>query len=176
VCGFSTAWAAPEPIWKKIGEMFPALAFELEAISGENGDAFKGSIRNGRLETDLDNGRSKDRKDHIRHPRRNLQQSWFWCCQLRHRRKRRNSLLTVVIKEEATRCKRAAWRQTGVNAMDKFSDCREACENDGRTVFFHLFSIDASAANGIETISMSNYRTATQFGITRHSMARHYRN
>jgi hypothetical protein len=49
-CVFSTAWASPVPVWEKMGEMFPALTFELGGSSIEGDFAFKGSIRNGRLE------------------------------------------------------------------------------------------------------------------------------
>ena len=38
--------------------------------------------------------------------------------------------------------------------MNEFHDCRKACETDGRTVFFHLFSIDAVSANGIDHVDV----------------------
>ena len=28
-CFFNTAWSPPEPVWEKLGEMFPTLTFEL---------------------------------------------------------------------------------------------------------------------------------------------------
>ena len=47
---FDTARSPPVPIWKKMGEMFPAIEFELEGCGPINSEAFRGTIRNGRLE------------------------------------------------------------------------------------------------------------------------------
>jgi hypothetical protein len=50
VCFFDTAWAPPEPVWKKLGEIFPALDFEINGSSIESDIAFDGSIKAGQLE------------------------------------------------------------------------------------------------------------------------------
>jgi hypothetical protein len=50
LCCFKTAWTPPEPVWRKLGELFPTLTFELEVSSLESDFAGKGSIRGGHYE------------------------------------------------------------------------------------------------------------------------------
>jgi hypothetical protein len=50
VCRFSTAWSVPVPVFEKLGEMFPALDFELDGEEILNDMAYEGSIKKGRLE------------------------------------------------------------------------------------------------------------------------------
>jgi hypothetical protein len=49
-CIFDTAWSPPEPVWKKMGEMFPTLDFELGGSNPTSDYGFEGGIRNGQLE------------------------------------------------------------------------------------------------------------------------------
>jgi hypothetical protein len=49
-CSFDTAWSPPVTVWKTMGEMFPTIEFELEACEPINDEAFRGTIRDGRLE------------------------------------------------------------------------------------------------------------------------------
>src|SRR5262249_39727839 len=49
-CSFNTKWSPPIPIWKKIGEMFPTLEIAIEGQEEMAQYAFRGSIRNGKLE------------------------------------------------------------------------------------------------------------------------------
>jgi hypothetical protein len=44
-CSFDTAWAPPVPVWKKMGEMFPTLDFELGGSEPINDTGFGGGIR-----------------------------------------------------------------------------------------------------------------------------------
>jgi hypothetical protein len=48
-CSFDTAWGPPQPVWKKIGELFPTLEFELDGEETSSELAFTGSIRAGHL-------------------------------------------------------------------------------------------------------------------------------
>ena len=47
---FSTAWSVPVPVFEKLGEMFPALEFELSGSEMLNDMAYEGSIEKGRVE------------------------------------------------------------------------------------------------------------------------------
>ena len=49
-CSFNTAWGPPEPVWKKMGEMFPMLTFELSGCELGMDFAFRGTIQDGQLE------------------------------------------------------------------------------------------------------------------------------
>lgn len=49
-CSFGTAWNPPVPVWKKLGEMFPTLTFELSGEEPNMDFAFRGTIHDGRLE------------------------------------------------------------------------------------------------------------------------------
>jgi hypothetical protein len=49
-CSFDTAWAPPEPVWRKLGEVFPTLEIDISGSCGESDYAFGGSIREGQLE------------------------------------------------------------------------------------------------------------------------------
>jgi hypothetical protein len=49
-CYFDTAWSPPVRVWEKMGEMFPALAFELNGSCFESDLAFEGTIADGRLD------------------------------------------------------------------------------------------------------------------------------
>jgi hypothetical protein len=48
-CSFDTAWGPPVPVWEKIGELFPTLTFELGGCEPLNDDAFRGTIKRGKL-------------------------------------------------------------------------------------------------------------------------------
>jgi hypothetical protein len=47
---FDTAWSPPVPIYTRLAEMFPGLEAEIEGYEVNMEFAFKGTIRNGRLE------------------------------------------------------------------------------------------------------------------------------
>jgi hypothetical protein len=47
---FDTAYNPPAPIWRKLGEMFPALNFALSGCEPLMDFAFEGTIENGKLE------------------------------------------------------------------------------------------------------------------------------
>jgi hypothetical protein len=47
---FDTAWAPPVPIFRKLGDMFPALNFELRGNCVESDWAVEGSIKEGQLD------------------------------------------------------------------------------------------------------------------------------
>jgi Ferredoxin-like domain in Api92-like protein len=49
-CRFDTAWSPPIPIWQKLGEMFPTLEFSLSGFEPLMDFAFRGTIRDGKLE------------------------------------------------------------------------------------------------------------------------------
>jgi hypothetical protein len=49
-CVFDTAWSPPVPIWKKMGKLFPILAFSLDGFEPDMDFAFEGTIRDGTLE------------------------------------------------------------------------------------------------------------------------------
>jgi hypothetical protein len=49
-CDFATAWCPPEPIFIKIGELFPTLKIKLNGSSVESDFAFEGGIENGKVE------------------------------------------------------------------------------------------------------------------------------
>jgi hypothetical protein len=49
-CHFDTAWSPPIPVWRKLGEMFPTLEFSLSGFEQLNNFAFRGTIRDGKLE------------------------------------------------------------------------------------------------------------------------------
>jgi hypothetical protein len=49
-CVFDTAWSPPVGIWKKLGEMFPALDFVLSGYEPLMDFAFRGTIKTGKLE------------------------------------------------------------------------------------------------------------------------------
>jgi hypothetical protein len=47
---FNTAWAPPEPVYQKIAEMFPDLEIYLEGDEPLHDFAYRGTIKNGKLE------------------------------------------------------------------------------------------------------------------------------
>ena len=49
-CKFVTAWTPPVGIWRKLGEMFPTLEFSLSGFEPLMDFAFRGTIRDGKLE------------------------------------------------------------------------------------------------------------------------------
>ena len=49
-CAFATAWDPPDPVWEKMGEMFPTLTFELSGKEPNMAFAFEGSIRDGQMD------------------------------------------------------------------------------------------------------------------------------
>jgi hypothetical protein len=49
-CHFDTAWSPPVPVWRKLGEMFPTLEFSLSGFEPLMDFAFRGTIRDGKLE------------------------------------------------------------------------------------------------------------------------------
>jgi Api92-like protein with ferredoxin domain len=49
-CHFDTAWSPPIPVWRKLGEMFPTLEFSLSGFEPLENFAFRGTIRDGKLE------------------------------------------------------------------------------------------------------------------------------
>ena len=49
-CFFKTAWMPPGPVFKKMGEMFPALLFELRGSEPTNECSFSGTIRGGEMQ------------------------------------------------------------------------------------------------------------------------------
>jgi hypothetical protein len=52
-CVFDTAWSPPVPVWRKLGEMFPTLEFSLRGYEPLMDFAFRGAIRDGKLELEL---------------------------------------------------------------------------------------------------------------------------